>query len=115
MRPALAADMFNHFHFRPRRAVRPVAAQRIPNVDNRKNARRQRNVGAFDPAWVARPIPLLVMTIRDVKRLPQISDRQQQFVGVNRMLPHYRPFLARQRARLEQDAVGDTHLADIVQ
>ena len=45
----------------------------------------------------------------------EVTDRRQQQLGVHRVLAHHGPFRLIERSRLEQDAVGHAHLADVVQ
>src|SRR5438128_2679293 len=66
MRTAERLNMSAHFFLRPGFAIRPVGTQRIPDVNHGKHAGRARNLFAFQPARVARAIPLFVMTIRNV-------------------------------------------------
>src|SRR5512135_574713 len=55
------------------------------------------------------------MIARDIEGRTEIGYWREQLVCVARVLTDHLPFLWRQRAGLEQDAVRNSHLADIVQ
>ena len=95
--------------------VEAVGPQRIPDVNHGKDARYQRDLFAFQAERVARAVPLLMMGVRDVDRLPQVTDGREHFVGKNRMLSHDDPFFLGQRIAFEQDLIGDAHFADVMQ
>ena len=56
-----------------------------------------------------------MVAIWDVERLPQVRDGGEEFIGVDGMPLNNLPFVWSQWAGLQQDGVGDCHLADIVQ
>ncbi len=110
-----AANMLAHALLGPALAVWPIEAQGIPDIDHREDPRRQRDLLALQAARVAAAIPLFVVAIGDVQRHAQVGDRREQIVGEGRVLAHDRPLVVGERAGLEQNAVGDAHLADIVE
>src|SRR5512143_292960 len=51
---------------------------------------------------------------RDVRRVAQVWNRAEKIEGVQRMCAHHVPFLVRQASGLEQDAIGQAHITDIM-
>ena len=76
--------VLQHILFRPGFAVWAVPTQRVPHVNYGENARRQGNFLAFQPLRVARPIPTLVVTVRNDQRRLQVGDAGEQVAGEDR-------------------------------
>ena len=70
---------------------------------------------ALEAARVAGAVPPLVVAVGDVERRAEELDRREQLVGELGVPAHDDPTPPRERTRLEQDAVGNAHLADVVQ
>ena len=109
------ADMLQRPGARPGRAVGAVRRQRIVDVHDAEDAGAERDLFAFEAARVAAAVPFLVVAVGDVERPLQVGDRLEHLPGVGGMHVHERPLVVGQRVGLEQDAVGDAHLADIMQ
>src|SRR5713226_9761787 len=72
--PRQAPNVLAYFFLQPGCAIRTVRPQRIPDVDHRKNPRCQGYGFAAQAAWVARAIPLLVVTVRNFQCRAQVGD-----------------------------------------
>ena len=98
-------------------AVDTIARERVEDVGDRHDAPLDRDRLAGQPAWVAGAVPLLLVAQRDRRR--ELEDRRgrsaQQPVALLGVRLDDRTLLGRQRPGLEQDRVGDRHLADVVQ
>ena len=70
---------------------------------------------ALEPVRITEPVPALVVMAHDRTHCGKQLERLQEVVSYLGVRPHERPFLGGQRGRLEQHAVGDADLADIVQ
>ena len=98
-------------------AVDAVAGQRVEHVRNCHDPALDRDRLAFQAPRVAGPVPLLLMAEGDRRR--HVQDRggraAHQAVALLRVGLHDRALLRRERPGLQQDRVGDRHLADVVQ
>jgi len=95
--------------------VRAVRAQGIPHIHDCEEAGGQWDLFAPQTLWVTRPIPFLVVAAGDIQGGPQKSDRCQHLLGIGGVTAHDLPLGSVERTRLQQDAVGDGHFADVVQ
>ena len=107
------ADVMQNVLGRPTLTIGPVGEKGIPHVDNGENARRERDLFAFETQRIAAAIPFFVMRVGNIECGPQVFDGRKQFERVNRMFFHYDPFRVGKRAGFEQNRVGDAHFADI--
>ncbi len=123
MPPAFALDDAPRIRGRQRRLVDAVADQCIEDVGERHQAGRNGNIVAGKAGRVAAAIPLFVVVERDLlgdgekidTLLGILLGLLDGLVAEPCMGFHDDPFLGRQLARLEQDVVGNTDLADVVQ
>ena len=99
----------------PGRPVRTIGCERIPDIGYSKDAGREWDLLCLQSLWVARTIPFLMVRKWDLKRLVQVFDGIEHFIGKLRMLAHDDPFLLGQLSGLVQDGIGDADLAHIVQ
>src|SRR5258708_1867683 len=68
VRACQRADVLQDLVTRPRLTIGTVRAQRVPDIDHGKDARRPRNVFACELPGVSGPVPLFVVAIRNVER-----------------------------------------------
>src|SRR5690349_8287318 len=118
----LLEDPGQRLGVRPGLLVRPRRGQRVVDVRQRHDARRERDRVALQAGRVAAAVPLLVVAARDVAAADQEAlvgelahhalDRLRADLVVR---AHDLPLLVREAPGLEQDRVGDADLADVVQ
>ena len=91
--------------------------QCVEDVDDRRDARRDRNTRAGQPMRIALAVPPLVVMACDLLRNVHLRDVRfrQQFGASKRVLLHDLPLAVRQAARLEQDRIRHSNLTDIMQ
>src|SRR5205823_752563 len=111
--PGQRPNVCPRFLLLPGLAVRTVRSERIPDIDDSKDARRQRNLLAFQTTRVARAVPSLMMAIGNVQSVLEKSDGREKLVAVRGMAFHDAPFVLRERSGLDQNAVRNGYLADI--
>ena len=116
-------DHRHRLFVRQGRFVNPPADQSVVHVGHRHQPRRQRNLFAPQPFGIAAAVPFFLMGIGDFPSEAQegIGGVEIPLGGRDGIAPqcgmglHDLEFVRGQSARLEQDAVGNPHLADIVQ
>ena len=91
------------------------AAQTRVGVGHGQDARPQADLLAAQTLRVARTIPALLVVVDDQACSSQEVDALQEPVAEFRVPVHLLPLRGGQRARLEQDRVLDSDLADVVQ
>src|SRR5690625_4942859 len=69
--------------FAPGSPVRPIVRKGIVNINNRKQARRQRNLLTCQTARVTSTVPLLMMRIRNVDVVKQKREENQESKSEN--------------------------------
>ena len=97
-----------------RLAVGPLERHRVVGVDHAHGARDQGDLLAAQAVRVAVAVPALVVMAHAQDEL-LLEQRADDVGAEHRVLAHEVPLLGVQLARLEQDAVGDADLADVVQ
>ena len=112
--PAPLAQPVDGLGHRESPAVRPVGRHRVERVGDRHDPGAHRDGVAGEATRVARPVERLVMVQDDVGARPEEVELAQDPRPDLRVEPHRRPLLARERAGLEQDAVGDADLAEVM-
>jgi hypothetical protein len=102
---------------RERGAVHTVARDRIEHVRDARDPSFERNRLPGDAARVAGSVEALVVRQGDRRRdVQQLGGRLGEQPVADLRVPLHHPALGvGQRARLEQDAVGDRDLADVVE
>src|SRR5690625_911342 len=101
--------------FAPGSPVRPIVRKGIVNINNRKQARRQRNLLTCQTARVTSTVPLLMMRIRNVDRVTQKRDGSQEITSENSVPLHELPLGSIKLPGLKQNTVRNTHLPDVMQ
>jgi hypothetical protein len=116
VRAAVHAQQLERVVQRPGRLVGARAGQRVEHIGDRRDPAGQRDVLALEPARVAVAVPLLVVGVGDGR-----GHLERRGVGADedavadlRVALHHRELVDRQAPGLEQDAVGDPQLADVV-
>ena len=98
-----------------RLVVRPLRHQRVEVVDDRQDARAERNLLTLQPGRIALAVPALVVA-QDQRRHGIRERHRADDVGADlRMRADLLELFGRQRARLGQDVLGHRQLADVVQ
>ncbi len=95
-------------------AVGPVRGHRIERVGHRDHPRAEGDRLAGQPVGVARPIERLVVMADDGRALTEEAEPAEDpgpDLGVE---PHRHPLLGVERPGLQEDPVGDTDLAEVV-
>ncbi len=95
--------------------IRPLRHQRVEVVDDRQDARAERDLFTLQPGGIALAVPALVMA--EDQRRHRIRERHRaDDVGADlRMGADLLELFGRQRPRLRQDVLGHRQLADVVQ
>src|SRR5690349_5864339 len=94
--PGMLLDIFEHGLLGAALAIRTVGQQGVPDVYDRKDTRRQRDILALQVARVAAAVPVFVMAIGNIERGTQIGDRVEHLVGKLGMLAHFLPLFVRE-------------------
>ena len=95
--------------------IRPVAGHGIEGVGHREDARAEGNELAPEGGRVAGAVPALVVVVDDGHGAPEEGDALDEAAPQLRMGAHDLPLVHAEAAGLEQDAVGDADLADVVE
>ena len=96
----------------------PVRARRrqgVKRIDDVNDARHERNFVSLQPLGISGPVRILVVVQHAVQHDPQTGDRLQDLRPHPRMLLDDVELFRRQLARLAQDFLGNSDLADVVQ
>ena len=98
-----------------RLVVRPLRHERVEVVDDRQNARAERDVFGLEPRRIPFAVPPFVMA--ENERRDRIRERHaaDDFGADLRVNADLLELFLRQRARLRQDVFGDGELADVVE
>src|SRR5437870_12012895 len=102
-------DFRKRLVYSPRRPVRPLVSQCVEEVGDRYDPCLQGNALARYAVRIARAVPPFVMTTCDALREPdELGASLRKHSRPNhRVHFHQLEFLAGERPRLEQDAIGD--------
>src|SRR5438445_996891 len=95
--------------------IGPVGGDGIQRVCYGKDARAQKNFFSFEAARIAAAVGALVMredNLGDVRKKGDVLDEVEPDLYVPL---HQSALVCSERTRLEQDAVGDSELSDIMQ
>jgi len=108
MLSTLLSDVFQSIRFAPSLSVFSVAAQRIPNIDNRKYPGCQRDLCTFQSLCVACTIPFFMVAVgdMDIQGAVQIGNGMQHIISKLWILPHDHPFIIRQCLKLTRMRSG---------
>ena len=100
---------------RHRLVIRTIGRQRVVVVDDREDARAERNLFALQPLRIALAVPAFV--VAEDQRRDRIRERHRaDDLGADlRMDADLLELFLRQRAGLRQDVLGHGELADVVQ
>ncbi len=111
------ADHRDRLLDRPRLLVRPLVRERVEHVGDRHDPPDQRDVVADQALRIAAPVPPLVVGLgdhaRELQRRRAASEQQpraERRVGLHQLL-----LVTVEPTRLQQHAIGDRELADVVQ
>src|SRR5689334_13033535 len=96
-------------------AISTIRQEDVPHVHDREDTRLERDLFAAQTQWIASAIPFLMMEVRDGESRLQVADWRKHFISVLWMPLHNFPFFGGERARLEQDMIGNAEFANIVQ
>src|SRR5664280_524501 len=94
--------------------VGALGGHRVVAVDHAERAREQRDLLAGEAVRVAAPIEALVVVAHAVDE-GALEERAHDLGADSGVLAHELPLLTRQWPGLEEHAVGDADLADVVQ
>ena len=97
-----------------RLAVGPLERHRVVGVDHAQRSRREGDLLAAQTVGVTGAVPALVVVTHAEDQV-LLEQRADDVGAEHRMLAHQVPLLGVQHAGLEQDAVGDADLADVVE
>ncbi len=114
LRAAAALKLSEALAVAQRRAVGTLAGHRVIAVDDAHRAGDERDLLAGEAVGVAATVEALVVVAHAGDEL-LVEERAHDLGADAGVLAHELPLLARQRAGLEQHAVGDADLADVVQ
>ena len=95
--------------------VRAIVRHGVESVGHREDARAQGDVLAPEPVGIAGAVPALVVMIDDGDGVPEKRHVLDETAAHRGMRPHDLPFVGGQRPRLEEDAVGNGDLADVME
>ena len=98
-----------------RLAVRAVAGHRVEGVADQHDAAGQRDLAGLQAVGVAAAVPALVLVADRAGDLFKAGHGHDDALADHRVLLHHFPLLVVELARLVQDLVGDSDLADVVQ
>ena len=125
MPPTLDQHHLDRLFVGNRLLVNPAGDQRIVDVGNRHQARRERDGVAGEALGIAAAVPTLMVAIGDLGGVLQegcVGDAAERAFGLQdsvtpvfAMLLHQDPLVGRELARLEEDRVRRGHLAHIVE
>ncbi len=112
------ARLVHHFFHRfadgksaPERTLR---SQRVQTIHRRKNPRADGNLLAFQALRISRSIPLLMVRLHDGSHSRGEIHARQHFRAGHGMGFHFFPFLLRESSGLQQNMVGNSQLADVI-
>ena len=112
----LLQQVGTHLVRRKRGLVRPRRRERVPDVDDRDDARAERDRLAGEALRVAGPVPALVVVAHAGERVGREAvDARDDAVADVGVALHLAPLVRREAAGLQQDLVADADLADVVE
>src|ERR1039458_1983734 len=113
----MVEDLSDRLLYRPRRLVRAGVRESIEHVRRGHDPSRERDLLASKAAGVASAVPALVVGQRDaLGHDKQRATAAGQDLGADRRVRlHLLELPVTELARLEQDRVGNSDLADVVQ
>ena len=99
---------------RPAR-VGTIGGHRVKGVDDRENARADRNLLTRESSRISGTVESLLVTEHDVERRLQKTNVLQHAIAHLRMAPHLFPFVIGQLAGFTKNRVRDADLAHVVE
>ena len=111
---AAAAQLVDALVGGQRVAIRTLERHRVVGVDDAHGAGDERDARALELVGVALAVPALVVVAHAEDEV-LVEQRVDDLGAEHRVLAHRLPLLAVELAGLEQHAVGDADLADVVQ
>src|SRR6267378_214475 len=112
---AAARDLQARLGERRRLAIRPVAGHRVQRIRDREDARAERDRLSPELVRISAAVPALLVREHDLRGGAEEVDGLQDAVAHLGMPPHLRPLCLGQRTRLEENAVRNADLADVVE
>src|SRR6266403_5699094 len=112
---AAARDLQARLGERRRLAIRAVAGHRVQRIRDGEDARAQRDRLSPELVRISSAVPALLVREHDLRGGAEEVDGLQDPVAHLRMPPHLRPLGLGQGTWLEEDAVRDADLADVVE
>ena len=94
---------------------RPLRRQRVEVIDDRQDARAERDLLALETGRIALAVPALVVAVDDRRDRVGKRHRRDDLGAHLRMHLHPLELLVGQRTGLRQDVLGHRELADVVQ
>src|SRR5712692_11605404 len=110
-----ALNLFAGMGHRQSSAVRTVADHGIHRIRDGKDARTERNLVALQSPGVTRAVKKLLVSEHDLCGVAQKRNANQHVVADLEVFAHDLFFVVVQGTWFAQDAVGNGHLADIVE
>src|SRR5712691_2154635 len=95
--------------------IRTVGAHRVEGVGNRHDRRADRQLGAADAVWIALTVVPLVMSANQPCHLLEVGILSQNVIPNLAVLAHQLHLSVGKGAGLEEDAVANGNLAQIMQ
>ncbi len=97
-----------------RRFVRTRRAERIIDIDDLQNSRKQRNLLAHQSVWISASVPVFMMMSNDRQHESQRTQRLTNGFTDSRMLLHDLPIIGRKVHTLFQDLIGNSDFSEVV-
>jgi len=114
LRAGAAANFFAGVGHRQSAAVGAVTDHGVERVGDRENAGAEGNLVAFQAARIAGAVVELLVSKDDFRRIAEKRDADEHVVADFAVLAHDLLFVIGQRAWFAENAVGDSHFADIM-
>src|SRR6266702_7660004 len=108
-------DFLPRVWYRERPPIRPVADHGIERVGDGEDTRPQWNLITSQAPGIARAVKSLLVRKHNFRGIAKKWDANQHVVADFAVCAHDFFFLVGKRAGLSQDAIGNGHLADIVE
>ena len=115
LRAGAALDLFARVRERQSLAIGAVADHGVQRVRDGENARAEGNLLALQAARIAGAVEEFLVSEDDFCGVAQEGNADQHVVADFAVLAHDLLFVIGERAGLAQNAVGNGHLADVVQ
>src|SRR6516225_5831146 len=110
-----ALDFFARVRHWQRPAVRAVADHGIERIGDGEDARSERNLVSSQPARVAGAVVKLLVREHDFRGIAKKRDANQHVIAAFAMSAHDFLLVLVEGTGLSEDAVGNGHLADVVE